>query len=65
MSTEQQDHSAPLLPRLGQVERRASLPAPPSGQQVRLRHGQSPSEGYLQFFTENKAGKMKIKFNLF
>ena len=32
------------------------LPAPPSGQLVRLRQGQSPSEGYLQLYQDNRWG---------
>ena len=30
------------------------LPAPPSGQRVRLRRGKAPSEGYLQMFRDNR-----------
>merc|ERR1719150_1548004 len=32
------------------------LPAPPSGQRVRLRRGKAPSEGYLQMFRDNRWG---------
>jgi hypothetical protein len=32
------------------------LPAPPSGQAVRLRQGKAPSEGYLQLFLDNRWG---------
>jgi hypothetical protein len=32
------------------------LPAPPSGQTIRLRQGKSPSEGYLQLFHNNRWG---------
>ena len=32
------------------------IPAPPSGQIVRLRHGKSPSEGYLEIFSFDKWG---------
>lgn len=32
------------------------IPAPPSGQTVRLRHGKSPSEGYLEIFSFDKWG---------
>ena len=30
------------------------MPAPPSGQKVRLRRGKAPSEGYLQMFRDNR-----------
>ena len=32
------------------------MAAPPSGQHLRLRQGQSPSEGYLEMFLDNKWG---------
>jgi len=32
------------------------IPAPPSGQMARLRHGKSPSEGYLEIFSFDKWG---------
>jgi hypothetical protein len=34
----------------------SELPAPPSGQMIRLRQGKSPSEGYLQMFQNNRWG---------
>ena len=32
------------------------IPAPPSGQYIRLRNGRTPSEGYLQVFNDDKWG---------
>ena len=32
------------------------MPAPPSGQVIRLRQGRSPSQGYVQIFSHNKWG---------
>ena len=32
------------------------IPAPPSGQIIRLRQGKSPSEGYVEIFSNNKWG---------
>ena len=32
------------------------LPAPPSGQNIRLRHGKSPAEGYVEIYSDNNWG---------
>ena len=32
------------------------MPAPPSGQLIRLRQGRSPSQGYVQIYSNNKWG---------
>ena len=39
------------------------LPAPPSGQRVRLRRGKAPSEGYLQMFRDNRCLEMEGRLN--
>ena len=37
------------------------LPAPPSGQTVRLRRGSAPSEGYLQLYMDNRCSARGTK----
>ena len=39
------------------------LPAPPSGQTIRLRRGSAPSEGYLQLYLDNRCSARGTKEN--
>ena len=40
------------------------MAAPPSGQLVRLRQGKSPSEGYVQMFSNNEWGWVGVTSRL-